>query len=337
MQTKFVNYGVFLLLLTAQPASAQQPAQRHHVAGSNYTISNDEPGKSKETVNTVIDNTSYRLIIINDKLTELYVDGKLVPPDQYSRYEETIKKIKEQLRLDRIQAKKDQEQAMKDQAQAKIQQEKAVKDQQQAKIDQEAAMKDQAAAKIQQEKAEKDQQQAKIDQEAATKDQAAAKIQQEKAAEDQQQAKIDQENAVKEQAQAKIQQEKAAKDQQQAKIDQENAVKEQAQAKIQQEKAAKDQEQAMKDQAAAKIDEERAKEDQRLMKQLISDLVKDGIVSDEKSLQSVKISSTELLVNDKKQPDEVHLKYKTKYPRFATGNFSYEVSNDGNKTIHMHR
>ena len=309
MQTKFVNYGVFLLLLTAQPASAQQPAQRHHVAGSNYTISNDEPGKSKETVNTVIDNTSYRLIIINDKLTELYVDGKLVPPDQYSRYEETIKKIKEQLRLDRIQAKKDQEQAMKDQAQAKIQQEKAVKDQQQAKIDQEAAMKDQAAAKIQQEKAEKDQQQAKIDQEAATKDQAAAKIQQEKAAEDQQQAKIDQENAVKEQAQAKIQQEKAAKDQ----------------------------EQAMKDQAAAKIDEERAKEDQRLMKQLISDLVKDGIVSDEKSLQSVKISSTELLVNDKKQPDEVHLKYKTKYPRFATGNFSYEVSNDGNKTIHMHR
>ena len=316
MQTKFVNYSVFFMLLTAQTALAQQPAQRHHVAGSNYTISNDEPGKSKETVNTVIDNTSYRLIMINDQLTELYVDGKLVPADQYSRYEETIKKIKEQLRLDRIQAKKDQEQAMKDQAQAKIQQEKAVKDQLQAKIDQEAAMKDQAQAKLQQDKSVKDQQQ--------------AKIQQEKAAKDQQQAKIDQETAMKDQAAAKIQQEKAEEDQQQAKIQQEKAAEDQLQAK-------KDQEQAMKDQAAAKIDEERAKEDQRLMKQLISDLIKDGIIGDEKSLQSIRMSSTELLVNGKKQPDEEYLKYKTKYPRFATGNFSYEVSNDGNKSIHMHR
>ena len=330
MQTKFVKYSFFLLLLTAHTVSAQQPSQRQRVAGNNYIISKDETGKNKETVNTVIDNTSYQLILVNDKLTELHVDGKLVPPDQYDRYEEIVKKIKEQLRIDRIRAKKDQERAMVDQKKAKA--------------DQEEAMKDQAGAKLQQEKAAKDQQQAKRDQENAMKDQAAAKLQQEKAAKDQQQAKLDQENAMKDNAAAKLQQEKATKDQQQAKLDQENAMKDDAAAKLQQEKAAKDQrqakldqEQAIKDQAMAKIDEERAKEDQRLMKQLISDLLKDGIINDEKGLQSIKMSSTELLVNDKKQPEQVYLKYKAKYPRFATGNFSYEVSADGNKTMHTHQ
>jgi len=308
MQTKFMKYSL-LLLLTVHTAVAQQPSQQHRVAGKHYIISTDESGKKKETVSTVIDNTSYQLILVNDKLTELYVDDKLIPSDQYNRYEEIVKKIKEQLRIDRIQAEKDQQ--------------RAIADQKKAKTDQEQAMKDQIAAKLQQEKAEKDQRQAmanqkkaKADQEQAMKDDAAAKLQQEKAAKDDQQAKLDQENAMKDQTAAKLQQEKAAKDQQQAKIDQE---------------------QAMKDQANAKIDEERAKEDQRLMKQLISDLVKDGIVTDEKSIQSIKMSSTELLVNDKKQPEEVYLKYKAKYPRFATANFSYEVSAGGNKTMHTHQ
>ena len=273
MQTKFMKYSL-LLLLTVHTAVAQQPSQQHRVAGKHYIISTDESGKKKETVSTVIDNTSYQLILVNDKLTELYVDDKLVPPDQYSRYEEIVQKIKEQLRIDRIQAEKDQQ--------------RAIADQKKAKTDQEQAMKDQIAAKLQQEKAEKDQRQAKLDQENAMKDQTAVKLQQEKAAKDQQQAKLDQE-------------------------------------------------QAMKDQAIAKIDEERAKEDQRLMKQLISDLVKDGIVTDEKSIQSIKMSSTELLVNDKKQPEDVYLKYKAKYPRFATANFSYEGSAGGNKTMHMHQ
>ena len=246
MQTKFMKYSFFLLLLATHAALAQQPSQRRRAAGNNYIISKDETGKNKETVNTVIGNTSYRLILVNDKLTELYVDDKLVPPDQYSRYEETVQKIKEQLRIDRIQAEKDQQRAMADQKKAGA--------------DQEQAMKDDTAAKLQQEKAEKDQRQAKLDQE-----------------------------------------------------------------------------QAMKDQAIAKIDEERAKEDQRLMKQLISDLVKDGIVSDEKSIQSIKMSSTELLVNDKKQPEDVYQKYKAKYPRFAIANFSYEGSAGGNKTMHMHQ
>ena len=301
MQTKFMKYSL-LLLLTVHTAVAQQPSQQHRVAGKHYIISTDESGKKKETVSTVIDNTSYQLILVNDKLTELYVDDKLVPPDQYSRYEEIVQKIKEQLRIDRIQAEKDQQRAMADQKKAGA--------------DQEQAMKDDTAAKLQQEKAEKDQQQAKIDQEQAMKDDAAAKLQQEKAAKDQQRAKLDQENAMKDQTAAKLQQKKAAKDQQQAKLDQE---------------------QAMKDQAIAKIDEERAKEDQRLMKQLISELVKDGIVTDEKSIQSIKMSSTELLVNDKKQPEDVYLKYKAKYPRFATANFSYEGSAGGNKTMHMHQ
>ncbi|MEP6727484.1 MAG: hypothetical protein ABJC98_16815, partial [Bacteroidota bacterium] len=94
---------------------------------------------------------------------------------------------------------------------------------------------------------------------------------------------------------------------------------------------------AIKDQAQAKIDQKQAEEDQKLMKQLVSDLIKDGIVPDEQRLLSVTLSSTGMTVNDKKQPDEVYRKYKEKYNRFATGNFSYGNTQNGNKSIHMHR
>jgi colicin import membrane protein len=174
------------------------------------------------------------------------------------------------------------------------------------------------------------------DQIQAEKDQAQAKIDQQQAMRDQKQAKLDQEQAMKDQANAKLDQEQAMKDQVQAEKDQQQAMKDQATAKLDQEQAMRDQEQAKKDQAQAKIDQQQAEEDQKLFKKLISDLIKDGIIPGEKSLVSLELSPTEMTVNDKKQPAEVFARYKEKYSRFATGNFSYG-NHDGYKGIHMHR
>jgi hypothetical protein len=178
-----------------------------------------------------------------------------------------IDHIKEQIRLDKIQARKDQEQARRDQVQARA--------------DQQQAMKDQA------------------------------------------QARMDQAQALKEQAQARFDQDQASKDQVQARKDQEQALRDQEQAKL--------------DQAQALKDQEQAREDQRLMGELIADLVKDGIVPNEKGLYTVTINETEMTVNDKKQPDSVFAKYKEKYVRFANGSFTYSNDQNGDRGIRMSR
>jgi hypothetical protein len=99
----------------------------------------------------------------------------------------------------------------------------------------------------------------------------------------------------------------------------------------------RDQEQAVKDQAQARLDQKQAKEDQRMMKEMISDLIKDGIVPDEKSLYSVTLNSTGMTVNDKKQPEEVYRRYSEKYKRWADYNFSYGDDHHGFRGVHMSR
>ena len=324
-------------------ALAQKKNERRRSDNTNYTTSMDSNGKTMENIHTVVDNTAYKIAMTDEKITALYVDGKLIPPEQYGQYETVIVKIKEQMRLDRIQAKKDGEQAVKDQIQAKLDQEQAAKDQRQAKLDDEKASEARINAKLDMERANKDQQQAKLDQEQAAKDQRQAKLDDEKASEGRINAKLDMERANKDQQQAKLDQEQAAKDQRQAKLGDEKASEARINAKLDMERANKDQqqakldqEQAMKDQAQAKLDQQQAEEDQKLVKQLVADIVKDGIVADEKNVLSVTLSAEGMTVNDKKQPGDVYRKYKEKYSRFSTGNFNYSNSPDG-KRIQMHR
>lgn len=154
--------------------------------------------------------------------------------------------------------------------------------------------------------------QIKRDREQAKRDQAQAGRDQEQAKRDQEQTRKDQAQAAKDQEQAKRDQEQAGKDQEQAKRDQEQASKDQ-------ERAKRDQEQAQRDQVQAKHDQERAAEDQRVLKLMMSDLVKDGIVSSEADVHTLRMNADEMWVNGKKMTNAVFEKYKNKYPRFAHG------------------
>ncbi|WP_426671311.1 hypothetical protein ACPPVU_08750 [Mucilaginibacter sp. McL0603] len=146
-----------------------------------------------------------------------------------------------------------------------------------------------------------------------------AQIDQQQAKRDQEQAKRDQEQARRDQEQAGKEQVQAERDQEQAKRDQEQAVRDQEQAQRDQEDAKRDQEQAQRDQVQAKHDQEEAAEDQRQLKLMVSDLVSDGILPNEKALHSLRMNADEMIVNGKKMSDTVFNKYKQKYPRLANG------------------
>lgn len=212
MKTNYLKGSMLLIAMLAitLTVSAQKTdsAKRKYIADrySNGDVTNyGRDGKRHEHFTTNWKGTYYEAMFVNDKMTELYVEGEKIPAANWSKYSTVIAEIREQMRKDRIQAQKDQAQAKLDQAQAR-------KDQAQARIDQQQAQRDQEQAKKDQEQAGRDQEEAKRDQEQAQKEQADAKKDQEEARLDQEQAKKDQEQARLDQIQAKKDQEEARKD-----------------------------------------------------------------------------------------------------------------------------
>ena len=210
------------------------------------------------------DGHQYKIKMLNDEVTELIVDDKLVPKENYPQYEALINKIRDQIKKDRAQAEEDRKQAMKDREQA---------------------TKDRAQA-------EKDRKQAEVDRKQAVKDR---------------------EEALKNKDKAKLDIEQAEKDREQANKDREQAMKDRKQAERDREQAEKDRQQAVLDREQAKKDRIQAEEDRKLIQGLLTDLVKENIVANEKEVFSLVLTEKELLVNGKKQADEIQAKLKSRY------------------------
>src|SRR3569833_2858637 len=196
MKTQYLKCSALLIaaLAITFAASAQKNDSakrtfnfdRHNNSDvTNYTAD----GKRHEHITTNWKGTYYEAMLVNDKMTELYVEGEKIPQANWAKYSTVITRIREQIRKDRIQAQKDQAQARLDQIQAR-------KDQEQAVRDQEKEQQDQAQERVDQQEAEKDQEQARKDQQQAEEE---AQRAQEQAKRAQAQAKLDQEQAMKDQ------------------------------------------------------------------------------------------------------------------------------------------
>ncbi|MEO8762924.1 MAG: hypothetical protein ABI416_01495 [Ginsengibacter sp.] len=306
MKAKLLKHYILVLTVMSTGMTIYAQEKNPETGPVQYHTSNittrDASGRSKESIETYKDGKKYRFDLINDKVTDLTVDGVAIPAGKYSQYDGVINGIRQQIKEDKIQAHRDQEQAQIDQVRAKNDQKQALQDQARAKLDQDQARKEQARAKHQQDR--------------VVRDETETKIQREQAEKDMEQSKMDQEQAEKDQATAKLNQEQAEKGEVNAKLGQE---------------------QAEKDRAHSKIDRQQAEEDERLMKNMISDLISGGIIKDEKSLISLTLNETGMTVNDTKQPDAVFTRFKEKYRRFSTGNFSYSSKEKGYHGIHMMR
>src|ERR1700710_1185065 len=84
--------------LKAQQAGKKTAYNDRH---SNFNVVDDKtPGHVKETIRTNWGDKNYEMTFVNNKMTELYVEGEKIPPAKWGEYSAVIAKIKEQVRLD---------------------------------------------------------------------------------------------------------------------------------------------------------------------------------------------------------------------------------------------
>ena len=181
MKTHHIKRGVLIIAvsLLAIAAKAQtsvadksaMDADRYN----NYDRVSNHDGKQVERIQTNWNDKLYKMELVNDKMTALYVEGEKIPSADWGKYSKVIAAIREQIKQDRIQAKRDEAQAKIDQEQASRDQVQAKRDKEQAAKDQEDAKREQAQASQDQIQARRDQDQAKRDQEQASQDQIQAK------------------------------------------------------------------------------------------------------------------------------------------------------------------
>lgn len=169
----------------------------------------------------------------------------------------------------------------------------------QVEKDRAQAEKDRAQAEKDRAQAEKDRERAEIDREQATKD----RVQAEK---NREQADRDREEAAKHRVQAE-------KDRAQSQIDRERATKDREQAEKDRARAEIDRQQAEKDRARAEIDRKKAEEDRKLIDSMLDEVVSEKMVESRDALKSLSLDDKELIVNDVKQSEAIHARFKAKY------------------------
>ncbi len=82
--------------------------------------------ETKNTISTFLDGKLYKIVEVNEKLTELYVDNQRIPDDKISNYSSVINKLQEKLKADK-QAQKEEMKTQKEALEAQV---KAMKENQ---------------------------------------------------------------------------------------------------------------------------------------------------------------------------------------------------------------
>lgn len=300
MKNKIVTVKLVALAMAFAVTAAQaqtNPVPRtstNRISNFRMNVESDSAGDPNKHITLYRNGDVYRIKLVKEKITEMYIDDKKVPEEDFPKYSSLVKEILEQLKRDEEQAARDREQAERDREQADRDRLQAEKDRQQAERD-----------RLQ---AEKDREQAEHDRQQADRD----RIQAEK---DRHQAERDRIQADKDREQAENDRRQADRDRQQAE---------------------RDRQQADKDRAQAEIDRKQAEEDRKLLAAFIDDLIKEKVVGSKNELFVVQLSDESLIVNDKKQPAELHQKFKTRYLKTPGSRFTF-TNGPGRRTMSIDR
>jgi len=210
MKTNYLNGSICLIamLFMALASGAQtKPSVKtaYNISSYNtYDRTLNEQGKQIERIQIDWNGRTYKLELVNDKLTGLFVDGEKIPAGDWDKYNDVISAVREQIKQNRIQASKNQEQARLNQIQAVKNQEQAGRNQEQARLNQLQQEKNQQQAVKNQEQAVRNQEQARLNQIQEEKNQGQAVRNQEQARLNQLQAKKNQEQAEENQRMMKL-------------------------------------------------------------------------------------------------------------------------------------
>ena len=301
MKAKYLGLMAMLLAGTIVSAKTKKSAKtaydddRHN----NYDRIHTVDGKKIEDIQVSRNDKMYKAEFVNEKLTDLYVDGEKIPQADWTKHTDAIAAIRAQIERNKAQAKANARQAERNRKQDRANEEQAKRNAEQAVRNEIQAKKnaEQQARNLEQDK--RNAEQAEVNQE---------------------QVKRNAEQAAHNETQAKRNQEQEEVNKEQAKRDAEQAIRNEMQAKRNREQERGNIEQAKKN-------AEQASANERFMKAFTEDLVGDKIIPDRNSLHEFRLDNEGMTVNGVKQPDELYKKYKEKYSKQSSGGFTY--SRDG--------
>ena len=287
-----------LCFFSLHKSQAQSTKENRITSFTNVNVAGNGTAKSPQILFLQDTNgKTYSIKRIDKKVVEMYVNGGKIAADQVNKYDWLLKTVDEQIAKDKAQAELDRQQAERDRRQAE-------RDRAQALKDRDQALQDRDQAKRDAEQAAKDQHQANLDQEQAQRD-----------------AHSNQVQAQRDREQAQRDKEQAERDIQQAKLDREQAERDREQAMRDREQAERDREQATRDRI-------QAEKDQKVLEDIIKEMINDKLIKDKKSLTALKLDEDVFKVNGVKQSVELHKKYQEKFLKIANGyrTYSYRVS-----------
>ena len=205
MKAKYL--GLMALLLAAATLSAQTKKSAKTAYDddrlNNYDRIHTVDGKKVEDIQVSRNDKMYKAEFVNEKLTELYVDGEKVPESDWTKNTAAIAAIRAQIEINKaqakanaLQAKKNQEQDRVNAEQAKRNAEQVVRNEIQAKRNAEQQARNAEQVKRNQEQDEVNTEQAKHNAEQAVRNETQAKLNREQEGRNAEQAKKNAEQAA---------------------------------------------------------------------------------------------------------------------------------------------
>jgi colicin import membrane protein len=210
MKTNYIKCSILLLAALCFTITSRAQTVVHDSGSSgakqtheNYDVNHtDDQGHHVETMQIDQDDKVIKAAFVDDKMTGLSINGQKIAEADWDKYSGDIAKIREQIKLNKEQAKRNEAQAKLNELQAKKNEEQARLNELQVKENEIQAQKNQEQVRVNQLQAGKDQEQAERNQEQARRNQLQEKRNEEQAVKNQAQAKRNEIQAQKNQVQA---------------------------------------------------------------------------------------------------------------------------------------